>query len=141
MTKLDRMQRLRLDAGTTLLETYAEHRGADDVGHVLLEAYMATGKGDAFDVPSTIVDAISDLGFVIGRQGGDFGSIARDARNGDVTGVEVALILSLSAALDESVPGYNEGQTFDDLIRMASDHVAFEADNGDAADYGGPSFR
>lgn len=97
---------------------------------------MSTGKGDGYDIASTIIDSMADIGFAIGRRGGDFGAIAAEVRRGEASSFEAELMLAFKGAYREDLPGYEETQTFDDLVRIALGHNGIEMENGDAADYG-----
>lgn len=141
MTALDRMQRSRIAAARTLTETFMENRDSGDLGDLLLEAYISTGKGDEYDVMSTVIDSIADMGFAIVRRGGDFAAIVDEARNGHATSVEAEIILHLKDAYREDKRGYESTMSFDDLLRIALGHNGIEMRNGDEFEYGAPSLR
>jgi hypothetical protein len=141
MSEFDHAQRSRIRAAKALIETFEQHRNADDLGDLLVEAYMSTGKGDGYDITSTIIDCMSDLGFAIGSRGDNFGAIAAEVRRGEASSIEAELMLALKEAYREDLPGYEETHAFDDLVRIALDHNGFEMENRDAADYGEHAFR
>lgn len=136
MSELDRMQRGRIRAANALTETFAEHRDAEDLGDRLVEAYLATGKGDEYDVTSNIIDIVADLGFALGRRGVDFESVVEEVRRGEASSPAAEMILSLRSAYREDQRGYEAGHSFNDLLRIGAGHCGFELADGDAADYG-----
>jgi hypothetical protein len=80
---------------------------------------------------------MADLGFAVGRRGGDFGAITSEVRRGEASSFEAVMMLAFKGATyREDLPGYEETQSFDDLVRIALDHNGVQMENGDAADHG-----
>lgn len=141
MSELDRMQRGRIRAANALTETFAEYRDAEDLADRLVETYLATGKGDEYDITSNIIDIVADLGFALGRRGVEFGPVVEDVRRGEASSPAAEMILSLRGAYREDQRGYEPDQSFDDLVRIGAGHCGFELEDGDAADYGSKPSR
>ena len=141
MPGLDRMQSSRIKAARILTETFNDNRGAEDLGDILVDAYMSTGKGDEYDIRSTIIDSLADLCFAIARRGDDLAAIAADVLSGQPSSDEAELMLAFKDAYREDKRGYDTTMSFDDLLRIALDHNGIEIENGDAADYDAPSLR
>ena len=135
---LDRMQKSRIAAAGSLMRAFSEYSGRvshDEMARILVSTYIRTGKGEEVDVMSTIVDAISDLGFTWVRNGLNFKEAVDDAKSGEPTTMRGELLLALRPAYGPGAAGYRDTHNFDDILRMASEHVGIESVDGDADDY------
>lgn len=141
MTRLDSVQKSRIRAAAAITRAFAEHRSSDDLGDRLIEAYWSAGKGDEYDIGTTIIDCIADLAFAIGRRGGDFAAIAQHVKSGLSDSIEAEIILTLKQAYRPECRGYSTSLSFEDLLRIAADHNGIEIEDGDAADYRSPRPR
>jgi hypothetical protein len=137
MSRFDRQQKSRIKAARAVYERYIAVMDdpSRDVGSEMLEAYYATGKGDEFDIPSTIVDAMCDLAFSWGSSDIDVSVIFSEARSGIARSPHAKMLLEFATCLQPEAKGFMKDQTFSDLLRMACDHSEVEITNGDQPDY------
>lgn len=141
MASLDSMQRSRIAAARILAESFRDNRDAEDLGDILVEEYMSTGKGDEYDIASTIIDSLADVAFASARRGEDISAIGKEVRSGQPASEVAELMLAFKDAYREDKRGYEATMSFDDLLRIAFDHNGVEIENGDAPDYDAPSLR
>jgi len=122
MQKLVNGRRIR--AGRALVQFYAENDGREHLGEAIVKRYLEIpGRGDEYDLQSTVVDAIADMLHFGNSRGIAADNIisAMQVRDGEV------LCDGIAQAIDELRPVLTDaGEDFSDAIRMAREHLGAE---------------
>ena len=114
----------RIKAGRTLVQFYADNEGHEHLGEAIVKRYLEIpGRGDEYDLRSTVVDAISDMLH--------FGSSRGIAADNIISAIQFRdgepLCDGIAQAIDELRPVLTEaGEDFSDAIRMAREHLGAE---------------
>lgn len=121
------IQQERIASVTALIGAYRSNEGAPDLGDRLVDAYIAAGRGDEYDIASTIIDCIADIGYRTGKEGGDVAQVLRDGLSGAAaSSLTSKVITALRSAYVPGKAGYDAETDFANLVRIAGNHVEAE---------------
>lgn len=115
----------RIKAGRSLVKHFADHVGQAGLGDALVARYLdIPGRGDEYDLRSTVVDAIADILHFSRSRGVPAGHVigALELGGSDVETDGIA------RTIDELRPVLaNAGHDFEEALERAMDHVGVEA--------------
>lgn len=119
-----RINEKRIKAGRILVKHFASHEGQENLGEALLARYLEIpGRGDEYDLRSTVVDAISDIFHFSRSRGIPVGHVIGALELGD-SDVETD---GIARTIDEMRPVLaNAGHDFNEAMETAMDHVGHE---------------
>ena len=125
LSETDRMiNGKRISAGKTLMRFFSENIDAEHLGEKLVERYMQIpGRGDEYDTPSTVVDAMADMLHFARSRGIAAANVmsAIEFRDGEL------LCDAIASAMGEFRPVLAETDcSFADATRRALEHVGVE---------------